>query len=216
MKVAKFEFSLFGINTYVVYDPQTNKGVVIDPGMINREEEDVMINFINKNHLDITHVINTHLHVDHAAGNKFLTDTFKTPVLAHKEDAFLGERLEMQAAAFGISEKIDNVSITSFLEDGEKIKVGNGLLEVIHVPGHSPGGIALYDKDGGYIIAGDSLFAGSIGRTDLPGGDIKQLLDKIREKLFVLPDETIVYSGHGPVTTIGEEKNTNPFFNYRL
>lgn len=216
MKVVKFEFSLFGINTYIVYDPETLKCAVIDPGMINTEEENAMVSFVKKNNLTVTHIINTHLHVDHAAGNKFSTETFKAPILAHKADEFLGQRLAVQAAAFEITEKIDNVSITSFLKDGEKINIGKGELEVIHVPGHSPGSIALYDKEGGYVISGDALFAGSIGRTDLPGGDIKQLLDAIKKKLFALPDETVVYAGHGPVTTIGEEKKTNPFFNYRL
>lgn len=212
MKVVKFEFSLFGINTFIVYDPSTLNCAIIDPGMINSEEENAMEDFIRRNNLKVTHIINTHLHVDHAAGNKFSTETFKTPVFAHREDEFLGERLEMQAAAFGISEKIDNVSITSYLSDGEIINIGNGQLEVLHVPGHSPGSIALYDKEGKYVIAGDTLFAGSIGRTDLPGGNMKQLLTAIREKLFALPDETIVYSGHGPETTIGIEKNENPFF----
>lgn len=212
MKVVKFEFSLFGINTYVVYDPATNKCAIIDPGMINAEEEQAMIRFVEKNGLEVTHIINTHLHIDHAAGNKFAAETFKAPVLAHKSDEQLGERMWMQAAAFGIAEKIDNVSITSYLVDGEKIRIGNGELEVIHVPGHSKGSIALYDREGGYVIAGDALFAGSIGRTDLPGGDMNELLTSIRERLFTLPDETIVYSGHGPATKIGLEKTSNPFF----
>lgn len=211
MKVAKFEFSLFGINTYVVYDPDTLKCAIIDPGMINRMEEEAMERFIEKNHLSVTHVINTHLHVDHVAGNKFATDTFKAPLLAHKDDEFLGERLWMQAQAFGISEKIDNVSISTYLSDGEKIKIGNGELEVIHVPGHSPGGIALYDKEGGFVIAGDSLFSGSIGRTDLPGGNMSQLVSAVRQKLLTLPPETIVYSGHGPATTIEKERKYNPY-----
>lgn len=211
MKVAKFEFSLFGINTYVVYDPDTLKCAIVDPGMINSEEERAMVDFINRNKLEVTHVINTHLHVDHAAGNKFAASNFNAPVAAHRDDEFLGKRLEMQAAAFGIMEKIDNVSVSSFLEDGEKIKIGNGELEVIHVPGHSPGSIALYDRQGGFVIAGDALFAGSIGRTDLPGGDMHQLLASIKKRLFALPDETIVYSGHGPATTIGHEKANNPF-----
>lgn len=212
MKVIKFEFSLFGINTYVVYDPHTLECAIIDPGMINSQEENAMANFINRNNLKVTHVINTHLHVDHAAGNKFAATTFKAPVLAHKEDEILGKRLQIQAAAFEISERVDDVSITSYLEDGEKIKIGDRELEVIHVPGHSRGSIALYDPEGGYVIAGDALFAGSIGRTDLPGGDLNQLLDSIRKKLFTLPDSTIVYSGHGPETTIGREKTSNPFF----
>ena len=211
MKVVKFEFSLFGINTYVVFDPTTLKCAIIDPGMINTEERDAMANFIKKNGLTVTHVINTHLHVDHAVGNKYASKAFNAPIAAHRDDEFLGQRLQMQAAAFEIMEEIDNVSITSYLEDGEEIKIGDGKLLVLHVPGHSPGSIALYDKEGGYVIAGDALFNGSVGRTDLPGGDMATLISSIKNKLLALPDETIVYSGHGPATTIGKEKRTNPF-----
>lgn len=211
MKVVKFEFSLFGINTYVVYDPTTLKCAIIDPGMINTEERDAMANFIKKNGLTVTHVINTHLHVDHAVGNKYAAKAFNAPIAAHRDDEFLGQRLQMQAAAFEIMEEIDNVSITYYLEDGEEIKIGDGKLLVLHVPGHSPGSIALYDKEGGYVIAGDALFTGSVGRTDLPGGDMATLISSIKNKLLALPDETIVYSGHGPATTIGKEKRTNPF-----
>lgn len=212
MKIAKFEFSLFGINTYVVYDEETKECAIIDPGMINAAEENAMTGFIERNKLKVTHIINTHLHVDHAAGNKFAIATFKAPMFAHREDEFLGSRLSMQAAAFGIEEKIEDISISSYLTDGEEIKIGNGMLRVIQVPGHSPGSVALYDKEDGFVIAGDALFAGSIGRTDLPGGNMQELLQSIKEKLFRLPDDTVVYPGHGPATTIGREKATNPFF----
>lgn len=211
MKVAKFEFSLFGINTYVVYDPATKECAVIDPGMFNTEEEEALRRFIEREGLKVTHVINTHLHVDHAVGDKYASRVFDAPVLAHPEDEFLGTRLREQARMFGLSEKIDDVSISSYLHDGEKIGIGGGELEVLHVPGHSPGGIALYDKDDHFVISGDSLFAGSIGRTDLPGGNMQTLLKAVKEKLLSLPEDTVVYPGHGPATTIGREKKTNPF-----
>ena len=105
----------------------------------------------------------------------------------------------------------DNVSINSYLKDGDRIKIGEGTLDVLHVPGHSPGGIALYDAQGHFVIAGDSLFAGSIGRTDLPGGDMTQLIDSVHNKLLTLPGNTVVYSGHGPETTIAREATSNPF-----
>ena len=146
MKVVKFAFSLFGINTYIVYDPATGKCAIIDPGMINREEEEALVNFVKRNGLTVTHVINTHLHVDHAIGDKFSADTFKVPVLAHRDDEFLGTRLRQQALEFGIAERVDDVSISSYLEDGEKIKIGEGELTVLHVPGHSPGGIPGYQR----------------------------------------------------------------------
>lgn len=211
MKVAKFEFSLFGINTYVVVDEATRKCAIIDPGMINREEEDAMKKFVTSNNLTVTHIINTHLHIDHAIGNIKAAELFDAPITAHKDDEFLGERMKQQAQMFGISEKVAKVSINSYLTDGDIIKIGDGELTVLHVPGHSPGGIALYDKKDGFVISGDSLFAGSIGRTDLPGGDMTTLLNSVKSKLLTLPDSTIVYPGHGPATTIGRERNSNPF-----
>ena len=131
--------------------------------------------------------------------------------MAHKDDEFLGERVREQAQAFGIREKVDNVVIDRYLTPGEEIKIGDGELKVIHVPGHSPGSVALYDKKDGFVITGDALFAGSIGRTDLPGGDTRTLLRSIKDGLLTLPDSTVVYPGHGPATTIGQEKVSNPY-----
>lgn len=220
LKIAKFEFSLFGINTYAVYDPKEGKCVIVDPGMINTEEENAIVNFIERNNLTVTNIINTHLHVDHAVGVSFAKKRFGVPVLGHKDDEFLGKRLQMQADAFGIMEKIEDVSIDTYLKEGDIIKVGSGKLEVLHVPGHSPGSIALYDKDDGFVITGDALFQGSVGRTDLPGGNGTQLIKAIRENLLPLPDSTVVYPGHGPATTIGRERAANPFLadnpHYRL
>lgn len=220
MNIAKFEFSLFGINTYVVYDPKEKKAVIIDPGMINREEEEALTRFLERNSLDVTGIINTHLHIDHAIGAAFAKNKYKVPLFGHKDDEFLGGRLWQQATAFGINTEVKDISIDTYLEPGDKIKVGSGELEVIHVPGHSPGSIALYDKDGGFVITGDALFEGSVGRTDLPGGNGAQLIKAIRENLLPLPDSTRVYPGHGPATTIGRERAANPFLSdsphYRL
>ena len=211
MKLVKFGFSLFGINTYVVVDEATKKCAVVDPGMIEPEEENALVNYIERNGLTVTQVINTHLHVDHAVGDKFVADKFKVPVLGHKSDETLGARMQQQAMMFGMREKLDAVSLTSYLEDGDKVKVGEGELDVLHVPGHSPGSIALDDPEGKYVIVGDALFDGSIGRTDLPGGDFGTLINSIRSKLLTLPDDTTVYPGHGPATTIGREKKYNPY-----
>lgn len=211
MKIARFEFSLFGINTYVVYDPETGECAIIDPGMMGKEEENAMRGFIDREHLKVTGLINTHLHIDHAVGDKFVVDTYGTPLQAHKADEPLIERIREQAEMFGIREKVHPADVSVYLEEGDRIKVGNGSLEVIHVPGHSPGGIALYDKEDGFLISGDSLFQGSIGRTDLPGGNMQQLVRGVKEKLLSLPGSTVVYPGHGPATTIAQEKAHNPF-----
>lgn len=211
MKIVKFGFSLFGINTYVVVDPTTGKCAIVDPGMIDPEEENALADYIERNEYQVTHVINTHLHIDHVAGNHFAIERFHAPVLAHQDDESLGERIDLQAAQFGMSEKIDNVTISTYLHDGDTIEIGEGRLEVLHVPGHSQGSVALYDREGGFVIVGDALFAGSIGRTDLPGGSYPQLIDSIKSKLMSLPDSTVVYPGHGPATTIGIERRSNPF-----
>ena len=179
--------------------------------MSDQEEEEALTGFITRNGLTVTHIINTHLHIDHAIGDRFASETFGAPVLAHPDDSFLGERLQEQARQFGIAGRIDNMSEIRPLRDGEKIEIGNGELTVIHVPGHSPGGVALYDKEGGYVISGDSLFSGSIGRTDLPGGDMRQLIGAVRSRLLTLPPDTVVYPGHGPATTIARERASNPF-----
>ncbi len=211
LKLAKFGFSLFGINTYVVYDEQAGKAAVIDPGMIEEREEQALTGFIEKHNLTVTHIINTHLHVDHAIGISFAKEKFKAPLFAHKDDEFLGAQLPEQLQMFGISREAEEVSIDSYLEDGEEIKIGEGTLKVILVPGHSPGSIALYCAESKFVITGDALFAGSIGRTDLPGGNGPQLINSIKEKLLALPDDTMVFPGHGPATTIGAERRANPF-----
>lgn len=211
MKIAKFIFTLFGVTTYVVWDPETKDCAIIDPGMINEEEETALKDFIERNDLKVSNIINTHLHLDHAVGNSYTRDIFKAPVSAHRDDESLGTRLQEQARMFGITQRIKNASIDSYLEEGDIIKIGNGELKVLHVPGHSPGSIALYDKADNFVIVGDALFEGSVGRTDLPGGNGPQLIKSIKDKLLTLPDETIVYSGHGNHTTIGRERNSNPF-----
>lgn len=211
LEVAIFQFSLFGINTYVVWDPDTKDCAIIDPGMMGREEENAMDAFIHREGLQVTQIINTHLHIDHAVGDHFAAETYKAPVKAHKADEPLGERMQRQADEFGIAHKFNGVQITEFLNDGDTVKIGNGAMEVLHVPGHSPGSIVLYDRTDGFLIGGDVLFQGSVGRTDLPGGSHTQLINGIKQKLLTLPDNTVVYPGHGPATTIGAEKRGNPF-----
>lgn len=211
MKIARFEFSLFGINTYVVFDPVTKDCAIIDPGIVTDEERHAMKGFIESNGLHVVDVINTHLHIDHAIGNAWTERTFGVRASAHKADLPLGERMMQQAMMFGLPQEIENVSVAKELKEGDIIRIGDGKLKVIHVPGHSPGSIALYDEDDRFLISGDALFANSIGRTDLPGGNHRQLIDSIKNKLLPLPDDTVVYPGHGPATTIGKEKRSNPY-----
>lgn len=211
MQIAIFQFSMFGINTYLVFDEDSKECLVVDPGMSNPEEEKAIENFISTKGLTLKHIVNTHLHIDHVVGIPFLREKYGAPVMAHPGDEFLGKRVADQAAMFGLRMKPEVIEISEYLEDGDKIQLGNGNLEVIAVPGHSKGSICLYDPKDGFLISGDALFQGSIGRTDLPGGNYKELIDNIHDKLLGLPDETVVYPGHGPATTIGEEKRSNPF-----
>ncbi|MDE7381018.1 MAG: MBL fold metallo-hydrolase [Muribaculaceae bacterium] len=211
LKIAIFQLSLFGINTYIVFDPIKHEGVIIDPGISNPREEKALIDFINRENLKITNIINTHLHIDHAIGDSIVAEKFEAPVLAHEDDLPLGKGIVQQAQMFGLTTNPQTPEITSFINDGDIIKVGDGELKVLHVPGHSPGSIVLYDESDHFLIAGDVLFKGSIGRTDLQGGNHSALISGIKTKLMPLPDNTIVYPGHGEPTTIGEEKLYNPF-----
>lgn len=211
MKVTQFQYSLFGINTYIVYDPATRECAVIDPGMSSDEERDALTGYVEREKLTVKHVINTHLHVDHAIGNSFVSRHYGVSPEAHAADLPLGERMRQQAAMFGMDMAVDDAGVTQFLQEGDTIAIGTGCLEVLHVPGHSPGSIALYDRKDGFVIVGDVLFNGSIGRTDLPGGNGRQLIEGIKSKLLVLSDDTVVYPGHGPATTIGAERRSNPF-----
>lgn len=211
MEIKQFTLSLFGINAYIVWDLMTREAALIDPGISTGQERARVQDFIENNGLKVTHIINTHMHIDHIVGNEWAKKVFEVPVSAHKADEALGERSAEQAAMFGLPFSLPAMRIDEYIEDGDIIHIGYGELKAIHVPGHSPGSIVLYDKADHFIIAGDVLFSGSIGRTDLPGGSMNQLISGIKNRLMTLPDNTVVYPGHGPSTTIGAERSSNPF-----
>lgn len=212
MIVDGFEFNLFGVNTYVVWDEPTREAAIIDPGMESTREEAVLTTFIEENRLKVVHLVNTHLHIDHTLGNDFVERKYGTGLEASTYDDFLGKARDQQAKMFHLRVAMTSpLTISVGLHDGNKVYVGKEYLEVIEVPGHSPGSIVLYSPIDGFIISGDVLFDGSVGRTDLPGGNHRELIDGIRSKLLRLPDSTIVYPGHGPSTTIGSEKRHNPY-----
>ena len=210
MEIKQFTFSPFQENTYVVYT-ETLEAMIIDPGCYNEAEEKQLRLFIESKGLKVKFLVNTHLHLDHAFGNSFVEETWGVKTAAHTGDAFWLKGMAGQCRMFGLELKKPAPSISIELNEGNQIALGEGSFEVLHVPGHSPGSIILYNANEHFLFAGDVLFEGSIGRTDLQGGDYAQLIKGIQEKLLVLPDETVVYSGHGAATTIGKEKATNPF-----
>lgn len=212
LTIKQFIFNPFGESTYVVYDQASKQAIVVDPGMTDSGERAQFDRYIEDNGLKLTGIVNTHLHLDHCFGANYVKDKYGVPVKAHAADAPLGAAVPVQARRFGLGKvAADSVSIDVPLADGDTINLGDDKLEVIHVPGHSPGGIALYSPDGKFVIAGDSLFKGSIGRTDLEGGDHATLVNAVRKRLLTLPDDTLVLSGHGEPTTIGREKLSNPY-----
>ena len=210
MTIKTFTFNPIQENTYLVYD-ETNEAVVIDAGCASEIEKRALKNYIDDNELTLKRVINTHLHFDHQFGNKFLYDTYGILPEACKEDEYLLEEVVAQVRSFGLDIKEEAQPLGGYLTENQIIKFGNTSFVTYLVPGHSPGSVAFYDEKDGVLFAGDVLFRGSIGRTDLPQGDYGTLIESITNKLLPLPDSTVVYSGHGPSTTIGFEKKNNPF-----
>lgn len=211
MKVSRFVFNPFGVNTYILWDPETLEAAVIDPGMIDEKERNVLDGFIESRNLRVTQLINTHSHLDHIFGNHHIKNKYGIVIKAGGEDRFFAESLPDQAKQFGLRIRLEPQSIDVELRDGDTIFLGKERIEVLSVPGHSPGSIALYCPESHFVITGDTLFPGSMGRTDLAFGDYATLVDAIRRKLLTLPDSTIVLSGHGGETSIGNERKSNPF-----
>jgi hydroxyacylglutathione hydrolase len=202
--IKKLEVGPIMANCYILGCENTKEAVVIDPG----DDGDQILMTLAKSALKVKYLINTHGHFDHVGANKAMKEATKAAIGIHPDDAPMLMELSRSASMFGLSAE-NSPSADILLNHGDQVSFGEITLEVIHTPGHSKGGICLYTK--GHLFAGDTLFKSSIGRTDLPGGNYDTLIASIRTKLFGLPDDTIVYTGHGPETSIGDEKRTNPF-----
>ena len=209
MQIVQFTFNPLQENTLVVVDANKN-AVVIDPGCYFREEKEHLANFIAKNELKVLALLNTHAHLDHIMGNAFIKEKYGVDLYLHELDIPTLKMGEQSAHIYGLDQFESSPLPDKYLEEGQKLKFGDISFDVIFGPGHAPGHVAFYNEEQGILINGDILFKGSYGRVDLPGGNFEELKHSITQKLFKLPENTIVYCGHGPQTTIGAEKGSNP------
>ena len=207
--VRSFTFNPFEENTYVVYD-DTREAIIIDPGCYEKEEQQELSDFIKSEKLKVKLLLNTHCHIDHVLGNYFVKHQYNVPFLIHPIEVGVLRAVKSYASNYGFP-GYQEILPDSLLNEDELVQFGNTSMKVIFLPGHSPGHVGFYDEATGQLIAGDVLFYHSVGRTDLPGGNTETLLNSIHQRLFHLPDNVVVFPGHGQTTTVGEEKVNNPF-----
>ena len=210
LQIKSFAFNPFSENTYIVFN-DTKNAFIIDPGNFSDPETAMLEKFIHDQDLKVRNILLTHAHIDHVLGLQKAYDLYNVPVLLHELEKEMLDRNPMDANRFGFFFKPFEGEM-EFISENEILKLDNDEFKILHVPGHSPGHIALHNETQKFIISGDVLFEGSIGRTDLYKGNHEQLIESIKTKLFVLDEETKVYNGHGNPTTVGFEKNHNPFF----
>ena len=211
IQIKSFTFNAFSENTYVVFD-DNKEAIIFDPGCYTTNERKILQKFIDDNKLIVKRLINTHCHLDHIFGNTFISETYKVELECHRLEIPVLEHAHIAGDMYGVPVP-PQPTPSVFLEDNEIIEVGKIKLKAILAPGHSPGSLCFYNEDEKFLIGGDVLFYGSIGRSDLPGGNHNQLINSILTRLMTLPEDVKVYSGHGPVTLIGFEKYNNSFLN---
>lgn len=212
IQIKTFYFNDLRVCTYVLWD-SSKECVIVDPGCHTQREQERLANFIEETDLKPVKLLNTHGHFDHVMGNAFVANKWSLKTYIHPYDKSHLERALMQSELFGYNIEqppLDTIDVN----EGDKIGFGNSTLEVLYTPGHTQGGISFYNREDKIVLTGDALFSGSIGRTDLPGGDYDQLMESLLNKIVKLGDEYRVYPGHGPYTTIGKELATNPFLHY--
>jgi hydroxyacylglutathione hydrolase len=209
IKIKQFTFNPVRENTYILFD-ETNDCVIIDPGMYDSDEQNIFYRFIKDNNLNPVLLLNTHCHYDHVFGNKFVFDNWSLKPQFHKGELIVLQSIPGYVPQMGLNYEL-SPEPEVFLPESGSVSFGSSVLELIFAPGHSPAHLCFYSRADNFLIGGDVLFYNSIGRTDLPGGNHSQLINSIRQNLFILPDDCEVFPGHGPSTTIGFEKQHNPF-----
>ena len=211
MLTKAFIFNPVGENTYIIWDEETREAAIIDAGMSNNRENTAVSQFITENNLQLKYALQTHMHFDHIWGLSFIKETYGLNPLCHKsEDSIYADVPEM-TSMFRLSMNWNLPNIERYIDEGETILLGNTSIKVLFTPGHTPGGLSYYIESAHTIFTGDTLFQGSIGRTDLPGGNLPQELESIKNKIITLPADTIIYSGHGPKSNVGWELKNNPY-----
>lgn len=213
MQIKSFTFNPFQENTLVVFD-ETNEAVIFDPGCFEKQEYLKLTDFIEENNLQVKVLINTHCHIDHVLGNAYIKRKFQIPLWIHRNEIPVLKSVSAYAPSYGFP-GYEESEADEFIDEKDTLKFGNTSLEIRFVPGHAPGHLVFYHQPSKTCIGGDTLFKDSIGRTDLPGGEPDTLINAIKKQLFTLPDDTVIYPGHGPTTTIGYEKENNPFVGKR-
>jgi hydroxyacylglutathione hydrolase len=208
MEIHSFTVGPFQENTYLLYN--NAEAWIVDPGFYDNKEQQLLLDFLEEINLKLTRNLNTHAHIDHVMGNAFIFDKYGLLPEMHKADLPTLDLAEQAASLYGLNYDA-SPQPEKFLEEGDKLKFDGEELEILFVPGHAPGHVVFVNHSKKWVVNGDCLFNRSIGRTDLPGGNHDVLLNSIREQLFTLPEDYVVYCGHGPSTTIGEEKVSNPF-----
>lgn len=211
MKIARMVFNLFSENTYILWEEGETQAAIVDPGMGSEDEFLKVKNFLSENGLSLEMVLLTHQHVDHVLGVGRLVEDYGCKVYGHVGDAEWGEKLEIQARMFNLPYAVKTFTLSDAVSEGDKITLNNEEIQVIHTPGHSPGGLVYYLPETGCAFVGDTIFEGSIGRTDLSGGNYGTLIENIKTKVLTLPADTVLLPGHGGATTVEDEKNYNPF-----
>ena len=210
IQIKTFVVNSFQENTFILWEDESLEALIFDAGCYEDQEFSTIENFISENNLKPIGLINTHCHIDHILGVSYFKSKYGIDFRAHPEEEKLANKAPLMGEIFGLKLKSVPV-IDSFIAHGDEIRIGEFSLLAIHVPGHSSGSLTFYSKESGFALTGDALFQGSIGRTDLPGGDYDQLISSIKNNLLVLPPETVIYPGHGPSSTIAEEIESNPF-----
>lgn len=209
LRIRIFHFNFIQVNTYILYD-DTKEAVIIDPGNYIPNEDKTLEEFIIQNGLKVKFIINTHPHIDHIFGNDFSRKAFNVPLLLHENGLVIYNHADEYCSTMPF-QRPDFPAPDQFVREGDILTFGNQSLKVLYTPGHCDGSICLYDEKNKLLFTGDVLFEESIGRTDLPSGNYETILNSINTQLFTLPDDTVVYPGHGSATTIGHEKRENPY-----